>query len=75
MATDWVVLDCELMPWSAKAQALIRQQYAAVGAAAGAAPPDVLGALGMAQARGVDVGALEQRFAARQTLVSQYVDA
>ena len=36
LATDWVVLDCELMPWSAKAQELIRQQYAAVGAAAGA---------------------------------------
>ena len=32
--TDWVCLDCELMPWSAKAQELLRQQYAAVGAAA-----------------------------------------
>ena len=27
-------LDCELMPWSAKAQELLREQYAAVGAAA-----------------------------------------
>ena len=34
LATDWAVLDCELMPWSAKAQELIRKQYAAVGAAA-----------------------------------------
>ena len=32
--TDWVCLDCELMPWSAKAQELLRTQYAAVGAAA-----------------------------------------
>ena len=32
--TDWVVLDCELMPWSAKAQELLRNQYAPVGAAA-----------------------------------------
>src|SRR5207237_3152871 len=32
--TEGVCLDCELMPWSAKAQELIRQQYAAVGAAA-----------------------------------------
>jgi protein phosphatase len=31
--TDWVCLDCELMPWSAKAQELIRLQYAAVGSA------------------------------------------
>ena len=37
METDWVCLDCELMPWSAKAQELIRQQYAATGAAAQAA--------------------------------------
>ena len=27
--TDWVCLDCELMPWSAKAQELLREQYAA----------------------------------------------
>src|SRR6266853_400441 len=33
-ATDWVCLDCELMPWSVKAQALLLHQYAAVGAAA-----------------------------------------
>jgi polynucleotide kinase-phosphatase len=34
LGTDWMCLDCELMPWSAKAQALIRNQYAAVGASA-----------------------------------------
>jgi protein phosphatase len=34
LESDWLVLDCELMPWSAKAQELLRQQYAAVGAAA-----------------------------------------
>ena len=27
--TDWVVLDCELMPWSAKARELLKSQYAA----------------------------------------------
>jgi protein phosphatase len=32
--TDWVCLDCELMPWSAKALELVRQQYASVGTAA-----------------------------------------
>ncbi len=30
--TDWAVLDCELMPWSAKAQELLRRQYAPVAA-------------------------------------------
>ncbi|HEY4358401.1 MAG TPA: polynucleotide kinase-phosphatase [Acidobacteriaceae bacterium] len=32
LSTDWVCLDCELMPWSAKAQELLRKQYAPVGA-------------------------------------------
>ncbi|MCY4583794.1 MAG: polynucleotide kinase-phosphatase, partial [Chloroflexi bacterium] len=33
LGSDWVVLDSELMPWSLKAQELLREQYAAVGAA------------------------------------------
>lgn len=32
--TDWVCLDTELMPWSEKAQGLIRSQYAPTGNAA-----------------------------------------
>lgn len=31
--TSWVCLDAELMPWSAKAMSLLREQYAPVGAA------------------------------------------
>ena len=31
--SGWFCLDCELMPWSAKARELIQRQYAAVGAA------------------------------------------
>lgn len=31
--TDWVCLDTELMPWSEKAQALLRTQYAPTGRA------------------------------------------
>ncbi|MDR1147163.1 MAG: polynucleotide kinase-phosphatase [Spirochaetaceae bacterium] len=30
-ATDWVCLDTELMPWSAKARSLLLEQYAPVG--------------------------------------------
>ena len=33
LETTWACLDCELMPWSAKAQELLKTQYAAVGAA------------------------------------------
>ena len=43
--TDWICLDAELMPWSAKAQELLRQQYAAVGAAAQASLTEVVAAL------------------------------
>jgi protein phosphatase len=31
LGTEWVCLDCELMPWSVKAQELLRSQYAPVG--------------------------------------------
>jgi protein phosphatase len=43
--TDWVCMDCELMPWSEKAQELLKRQYAAVGAAAGTSLSAALGAL------------------------------
>ena len=55
-ATDWVCLDAELMPWSAKAQSLIREQYAAVGAAARQALPEVTATLRRFAARGLPGG-------------------
>ncbi|MEV7599972.1 polynucleotide kinase-phosphatase [Kitasatospora sp. NPDC089797] len=61
LGTDWLLLDAELMPWSLKAVELLRRQYAAVGAAAGAALPEVLSALEQAAARGLDLGALASR--------------
>ena len=33
LETDWLVLDAELMPWNAKAQGLLKEQYAPVAAA------------------------------------------
>jgi polynucleotide kinase-phosphatase len=33
LKTDWLCLDCELMPWSVKAQELLVSQYAPVGTA------------------------------------------
>jgi protein phosphatase len=43
--TDWLCLDAELLPWSAKAQALLKSQYSVVGAAGRAALPNVVAAL------------------------------
>jgi protein phosphatase len=37
--TDWLLLDAELLPWSVKAEDLLRRQYASVGAAARNALP------------------------------------
>jgi len=73
--TDWAVLDCELMPWSVKVQDLIRDQYAAVGAASRAALADVMPAMEAAAARGVDVGDLLPRTRDRTHLVGRYVEA
>ena len=73
--TDWVCLDCELMPWSAKAQELIRRQYASVGAAASTALGETLAALDAATARGVDVSGLAAAYAERAALAERYVAA
>jgi protein phosphatase len=75
LGTDWAVLDCELMPWSAKAQALIRQQYAAVSAAAFASVTDAVAALRAAAARTPAADPLVARFEERAAMVSRYTDA
>ncbi len=73
--TDWLLLDAELMPWSAKARELLRRQYAAVGAAATAALPAAGDALARASARGVDVGDLAARIARRAANARAFTDA
>jgi protein phosphatase len=65
LGTGWVLLDCELMPWSVKAGDLLRHQYAAVGAAARGALPEAIHLLAGAAGRGVDVAALAARTTAR----------
>ncbi|MCK4658546.1 MAG: polynucleotide kinase-phosphatase [Phycisphaerae bacterium] len=73
--TDWLCLDCELMPWSAKAQELLRSQYAAVGAAARAAVPDVVDALALTAERGCNLNGLLERYRAKGDCSSKFVDA
>jgi protein phosphatase len=75
LATDWMCLDCELMPWSAKAQELLRLQYAAVGASSRVALGDAISTLEQAAARGADIGALLDRTRARHELAHKYVAA
>jgi protein phosphatase len=78
--TKWVCLDCELMPWSAKAQELLRNQYAAVGAAGQASLPKASASLAQAAARlnGNDKDKLEQvmlECQRRQEHIGQFVAA
>ncbi|WP_133272520.1 polynucleotide kinase-phosphatase [Hymenobacter radiodurans] len=74
--TDWLCLDAELLPWSAKAQELIKNQYAAVAAAADAALPLAEATLAQAATRGLDgVEALLARTSARRTAATHYAEA
>ncbi|MGC5028406.1 polynucleotide kinase-phosphatase [Micromonospora sp. DT229] len=73
--TDWLLLDCEVLPWSAKAEGLIREQYASVGAAGRAALPAALAALDAAADRGLEVGALRERMAGRREDLLAYTAA
>lgn len=50
-STEWVCLDCELMPWSEKARELLKSQYAAVGAAATASLSAAVESLRMLESR------------------------
>jgi len=74
--SNWVCLDTELMPWSVKAQALLKDQYAAVGAAAGGAFPEVEIALKKALDRGID-DALPflERFLHKKDIITKYIKA
>ena len=73
--TDWFCLDAELMPWSAKAQELLRTQYAPVGASGRYALRLVVDKLQKAKARGADVGALLDRYEARKQCLESYTEA
>jgi 3' terminal RNA ribose 2'-O-methyltransferase Hen1 len=74
-STDWVVLDCELMPWSGKAQGLLRKQYASTGSAACASLPDAISALQEALTRGLPVEELLDLHKKRLECANRYRDA
>lgn len=88
-ATDWVCLDCELMPWSAKAQALLKEQYSAVGISGRVALGEAADLLQQASTnmkqsfevsrqtsgQNADINALWQRYTQRLEMMNRYVDA
>ena len=73
--TDWICLDCELMPWSVKAQELLRQQYAPVGVSARIALGEAVASLETAAERGVDVSCILDDYRQRAEAVTEYIKA
>jgi protein phosphatase len=78
--TQWACLDCELLPWSAKAQELLRAQYAPVGASGLAALPRAVAALNDATSRleGAEkekASRIAESFSGREQDVSRFVAA
>jgi protein phosphatase len=75
-ASDWFCCDCELMPWSAKAQELLKNQYAAVGSAARAGLAEAVDLLEQASLRlPTEIAPLLDHYRNRRHMVNRYVDA
>jgi protein phosphatase len=78
LKTDWFCVDAELMPWSAKAQELLRRQYASVGAAARGAFAAALGDLETAasqRAEIADLAELRDHIRERASFTDRFVAA
>jgi protein phosphatase len=75
LATSWVCLDAELMPWSAKAQELLRTQYAAVGSTSRRALADAVSALKSYSERTGQPHALLERYQSRAAAADAFVTA
>jgi protein phosphatase len=75
LGTDWICLDAEIMPWSAKAQELLRRQYAPAGTSARVSLQASIEALEGAKASGIEVDDLLARTKTRLTAATAYVDA
>jgi protein phosphatase len=64
--SDWLLLDCEIMPWNAKATDLIEKQFAPTGKAAGVSSALAVDALARFATRGLeDTAALAERYSKR----------
>ncbi|NVB85792.1 MAG: polynucleotide kinase-phosphatase [Kofleriaceae bacterium] len=75
LGTTWLCLDAELMPWSAKAQELLRSQYAAVGSTARRSLTDAVSALDAYAARTNQPLALLDRYRTRADAADAFVRA
>lgn len=75
LSTDWLLLDAEIMPWSAKAGALIDAQYAPVAASSRAGLSAAAQALSRAAAHGAPVSNLLSKVEDRAARADLYAKA
>ncbi len=75
LGTDWMCLDCELMPWSVKAQELLTSQYAPVAAAGTQVLLSARSALASATTRIDALQELAKRTEARLESLAKYREA
>ncbi|MDE6102673.1 MAG: polynucleotide kinase-phosphatase, partial [Ruminococcus sp.] len=88
-STDWVCLDTELMPWSEKAQGLIKTQYAPVGNAGHSVLGSAVGLLEKACQRtnnayevgektsgqNTDLNEVLEKFRFKKNAIDRYIDS
>ncbi len=74
LESDWVLLDCELLPWSAKARELIEDQFASVAAAGLSALPAASALIAAAAGRGLDMAGLAERTASREANLRAFAE-
>ena len=78
LGTQWLLLDAELLPWNVKAARLLRDQYAALGAAASLSLPAAITALQQAAARpgaSAELAALLARTQSRTANADAFTEA
>ncbi|MCE9555056.1 MAG: polynucleotide kinase-phosphatase [Planctomycetes bacterium] len=72
LESDWLCLDCELMPWNAKARQLLIDQYAPVAVAGRVATTAALGTVEQTIARGIELGTIRERLAQSSNDIADY---
>ena len=75
LETDWLILDCEIMPWSLKAQRMIENDFAPTGGAAANTLLQTTELLRKARERGLDTGELDDRTRQRLKAAMKYREA
>ena len=73
--SDWLLLDCELLPWNVKAEGLLRSQYASVAAAGRSDLTAREAVLARAGSRGLDVAEMFEQTTVRAASIERFGEA